>query len=227
VDSILALGADFSYNVGGGATVRLMRLEGTQLSLRGRFTWDSGGSLEMIKLFDALEGITAEELFNQRARDVVLEDTSRREFYGHLLFAQALGKHFGLQASLGMGRETLKVTGFDTDESRDVEVSHTDWAPEGGLAVDATLAPWVPLGFELEYVARSRLYDDASTSEGETSFTNLVGFGIYTLTPHFQITLTTGHLIGVNPVARTLGGERVESGDPTIDYGQLSVHTFW
>src|SRR6185503_14169738 len=96
----------------------LLRTEGgSQLSLRGRFTWDSGGSLEMLKLVDAMQGITVEELFNQRARDVVLEDTSRRQFIGHLLFAQSLGEYFGLQASLGISRDTLGVTGFDTDRN--------------------------------------------------------------------------------------------------------------
>jgi hypothetical protein len=227
VDSILTLGATYSYNFGGGVTFRVLRLEGTQLSLRGRFTWDSGGSLEMLKLIDALQGVTADEVFDQQARDVVLEDTSRREFFGHVLLAQSLGPVLGLQASLGIGRDTLGVTGFDTDTNEDVEVSHTDWAPEGGLVVDANFHRWLPLGVTLEYVARSRRYDDVSGTESEKAFTHLIGLGLFTQTPHFQITLTTAHLLGIDPLQRTIAGETRESGDPVIDYGQLSVHTFW
>jgi len=227
VDSIFTLGANYSYNVGAGATWRFLRLQATQFSLRGRVTYNSGGSIELLRLIDEIQEVDAVELFNQDARQVVLEDTSRRDFSAFVLTAQSLGKHFGLQAALGISRATFVIAAFDTAEGRDVEVTRSDWEPEGGLALDATLEPWVPIGFALEYSLRSRRYDDVTSSESESSIAHLIGVGIHTVHPHFQITLTSGHLIGVEPLRRTVGGEELSSGDPTITYGQLGIRTFW
>ncbi len=230
-ESMLTLGTNYSYSLGGGVGVKLFRLEdsNTQVSLRARAVYDSGGSVQLLRLIDAINvrNQTLEELFGSDVRRVIIEDTSRIDSTVYLLAAQSIGKNFGAQAGLGFSRSRLQVTAYDLDEQEDVETVKTNWEPEGGLIVDANLLPIVPFGASLEWVARSSQRDVVSGSENANRIAQVFGFSLHTVNPHFQVSLTGAQAINLQPVVREINGESFESETPAISYGQISVHTFW
>jgi hypothetical protein len=228
-ESILTLGTSFSYHGGGGAAFRFLRTKGTQLTVRGRLVFDSGGSLDLIRLIDELnmDDRTLEELFEDEVGQVVLEDTSRREFLGHLLFAQSLGRNVGIQAAAGVSQTSYTITAWDVDAREDIETDTSNWAPEASAGLDVNLLPIAPMTFALEYALRGR-QDITTINDDDIPLSHIAGLGVHLVHDSFDVSLTAAQALNLQPVKRTaLDGTELESDEPTMSYFQLGLHMNW
>ncbi len=230
-DSLLTLGTNYSYQLGGGAGVRLFRLENTntQMTLRARFNYDSGGSAQILRMLEAFQdqAQTLEELLVSDSRRVIVQDSSRTEFAAYALGSQAIGRNFGVQAAVGLSRQRLIITAYDLDQEKDIDTEKQDWEPQGTIGVDANIQPLAPLAFSTEYQVRTGQQDFVAGTDGGTRVSHLIALSLHYLHRNFQISLTGARALHLEPVTREIRGQEYTSGAPAVTYGQLAIHTFW
>jgi hypothetical protein len=232
-ESVVTAGSSFSY--GGGLTgrVRLLRSEasGTQISARVLGSAGKGGSIELIRLADYLldnSGVTLDSVAQLNVGRLILGSSSRRDVSGQLLAAQTLGPHFDVQGYLGVGYSQVDFQLYNPQTNVEADRDLTTVDPEAGIALGANLTP-VPIGFLLEYVVSSRRRALAGSEDGEWSdFSHLIGLGVHSVHPNFQVGLTVARQMATERVSRIASqGQSLTSGRPSVHYAVLEFEVAW
>jgi hypothetical protein len=233
--SVIAAGSSFLYAAGLGGRFRLFRSNpsGTQISARVQGMAGRGGLLDLLRLADALADDPNPELqtiLDRRLGELVLGDTSRQEVAGQLLAAQSLGKNFDLQGGLGVNYTRFSVELYDAQANREFERTLDSVGPVASVAFGAKLTPLLPLGFMLEYLVQSDRHVLAGAEDATwTNPSHLVGLGIHTVDPNFQVGLTFARLMNVEQVSTVdpFTGRRLTSDTPVVHYAQLGMTMSW
>ena len=229
--SIVAGGGSFTYVVGGGGQVRLLRDEDRELSIRAEGSYGPGGLIDVLALVDAALARGAESgdaaVERRDVRDYVLRDTKRVEGALRFLYAHTLTRNFGLQAAAGAVYSWSGLELIDS-ESNLVDFHRNFVIPEADLALGANLDPWVPLGFLAEYsfsLGRHSIPGSENTDQGVS---HLVALGAHIVQPRFQFGLTFARAFGLEPVERSdLLGNRRRSGKPAANSMQIGLEYTW
>jgi hypothetical protein len=233
--SVLAVGSSFAYSAGLGGRIRLFRSSesGTEITAYAEGSAGSGGLLDLLRLADALvenSNRSIRDLANENLGRLVLGDTSSVQAGGRLLAAQSLGKNFDLQGSLGADYVALDVELYDPQTNREFDQDFDSVNPEASIAFGANIMPLVPIGFLLEYSVQSHGRAILSSAEEDwTSPSHLIGLGIHTVHPNFQIGLTFARLMNLEPLSRIdpLTGETLTSERPVVHYVQFGMDVVW
>ena len=233
--SVLAAGSSFSYGGGLGGRIRIFRSSrtGTEITAYAEGSAGSGGLLDLLRLVDALAdnpNPSLQQIADQNLGRLVLGDTSTKEIGGRVLAAQSLGRNFDLQASLGADYTSLNVELYNPQTNLEFDQDFTSVNPVASVAFGANIMPLVPIGFMAEYSVQS--HGRALLSSSETDWTDpshLVGVGIHTLHPNFQIGLTFARLMNLEPISRVdpLSGQTLTSDSPVVHYVQFSMDVVW
>lgn len=234
VESVLVGGSSFSYTVGGGAMLRIVRVAatGTQLSVRAQGTYGPGGVLDLLRLVDAIierDPEAASQVLEQNnLRELVLRDTERTEGALEILIAQSFTRHFGLQGVLRGAYTRSSLTFFDTTSGRDVTTDTNKFSPEAAVAFGANLDPLVPLGFLAEYSIRGGRRSLPGSEVVDTQLSHALAIGANLVHPQFQLGLTFAETLSIEPITRLdPSGVQRSSGKPTLSAGQLSLEFTW
>lgn len=233
--SVILSGTTYTYSFGGGLAARLFRSEnsGTQLSVRAQVTTGPLGQLDLLAFANDVinrDATSISDLFDGGFARSSLASGTETVFRAHAVAAQTISRHFGIQAMLGLSGYWDNVTVYDPADEQDKKTDANSFSPEGGLSVDATLLPNVPLGFNIEYVfeAHRRDFSDSDGAQ-ETQVVHTVAAGIHVVDPRFQAGLTVGTTLGLDPVKRTtlIRNMTLASDTPKAVYGQLSLQYLW
>jgi hypothetical protein len=202
------------------------------VSLRAQVTTGPLGQLDLLAFAsDIVDRKVAaiEDVFDAGVARSSLASGTATVFRAQAVAAQTLSRNFGVQAFLGLVGYWESVSVYRSDENKDVDSDATSWSPEGGLTVEATLLPGVPLAFNLEYAFEAERHN-LSDSEGaqDTQLLHMVCAGVHVVDSRFQIGLSLGTVFGLDPVVRTtLRGEELKSGTPTSAFGQFQMQYLW
>jgi hypothetical protein len=234
VKSVVLAGTTYNYVFGGGLAARLFRStdSGTQLSLRAQVTTGPLGQLDLLALASNIvdrQLASVEDLFDAGIARSSLASGRATVFRAQAVAAQTLSRNFGVQAFLGLVGYWETVSVYDPEDEQDVDSDATSWSPEGGVSLEATLLPGVPLGFNLEYAFEAQRHN-LSDSEGaqDTQLQHTVCVGVHVVDSRFQIGLSLGGVFGLDPAVRhTLRNEELKSGTPTSAFGQFQMQYLW
>jgi hypothetical protein len=252
ISTLLGTGADYTYGGDLGALVKIVRVGGFQLSVRGQLGLYAGQSAGVLGLFEDLNRIASDAIARVQMNPTLnLNDalnrlnTSFRNATADLLtpftgvnygaslnMAQGLGRYVGLQGSLGFAIDsaTYSTTMFDTAINAPVETPSTlrGVRPQLELAIDLDLDPAkVPLGLLFEYrispVTVTRTEPTGTVKESAVE--QLLAFGVYySGRSDLQLGVTGYALLGQIPA---LGANAEPSGKP-LDLGaQFVFRYFW
>jgi len=232
--SVLAVGSDFSYAGGLGGRIRVFRSSrtGSEITAYLEGSAGRGGLLDLLRLADALAddpNPTIQAIANENLGKLVLGTTTRTQVAGRVLFAQSLGKNFDFQAGLGASYSKLSVELYNAQTNLEFDRDFDSVDPEASVAVGANIAQVLPIGFLLEYTARSHRTVLASSEEDDWSPSHLIGVGIHTLHPNFQVGLTLARLMNLDRIIRTdpQTGQRLTSDRPVVHYVQFGMDVVW
>jgi hypothetical protein len=232
--SVLAVGSDFSYAGGLGGRIRLFRSSrtGSELTAYAEGSAGRGGLLELLRLADAQAddpNPTVQSLANENLGKLVLGTTTRKQVTGRLLFAQSLGKNFDLQAGLGASYSNLSVELYNAQTNLEFERDFDSVDPEASVAIGANIAQVLPIGFLLEYTARSHRTVLASNEEDDWTPSHLIGLGVHTVHPNFQVGLTFARVMNLDRIIRTdpQTGQTLTSERPVVHYVQFGMDVVW
>lgn len=233
--SMILGGTTYNYTFGGGLAARLYRSEdsGTQVTLRAQLTGGPLGQLDLIAftndIIDA-QAASIENIFDLHIVRSSLASGSETVFRTQLTAAQVLNQYFGVQGFLGFSGYWESLVVFDAMADHYIEAKANTFRPEGGVSFDTTpFGDAVPLSFNLEYAfdAQRRNFNDGAEAH-KTQLVHTLGLGIYVLDPRFQIGLTVGTILGINPIERSVAdGGTLSSGKPWNVYGQLQIQYLW
>ncbi|HLV67495.1 MAG TPA: hypothetical protein VKY73_16850 [Polyangiaceae bacterium] len=232
--SILALGSDFSYELGGGAAVRLLRAQAsnTELSVRARGSYSTGGAVDFLRVLDEVvaEPVpTVESVVDGEAGRLVVKDSSGWDVIGHVLVAQRIHARVGVQAGVGLGWSTFAVESYEPTLDREVSARTSSLTPEGAVAVDANLIPMIPAGAVVEYAVRAQRRQAATAPEEEPGgVTHLLSVGVHAIDDGFQAGLGFVQFFGLERVTRvSTADDELSSGTVSASYVELSLHVDW
>jgi hypothetical protein len=252
ISTLLGTGADYTYGGDAGVLLKIVRVGGFQLSVRGLLGLYAGQSAGVLGLFEDLNRIASDAIsrvqmnptlnlgaalnhlnasFRNATADL-LTPFSGVNYGASLNMAQALGRYVGLQGSVGFAIDTTtySTTMFDVVTSTSVHTPSTlrGVRPQAALALDVDLDPAkLPLGLLFEYriapVTVTRSEQDGSVQE--SAIEQLLAFGVYySGRSDLQLGVTGYALLGQIPA---LGANAQPSGRP-LDLGaQLVFRYFW
>ena len=251
IATLLGTGADYTYGGDLGLLVKLFRAGSFQLSVRGQAGYYAGQSAGILALFQDLS-LIAQDAVLKVQRNPVLDLNQAIEqlnsafrtatsdlltpfngfTYGFALnAAQAIGRYFGLQASLGyyVDNATYRPTRFDTTTGGPVTREQTikTTRPSLGLAIDVDASPaGLPFAMLLEYRATPiNVNSQEDTHYDLTSFEHLVALGVfYSGRRDLQLGFTGYTLFGQTPA---IGANATPSGKPLDLALQLVFRYFW
>jgi hypothetical protein len=234
VRSVVLAGTTYNYVFGGGLAARLFRSTdtGTKLSLRAQVTTGPLGQLDLLAFANDIvdrQLASVQDLFDAGIARSSLASGTASVFRAQAVAAQTLTRNFGIQAFFGLVGYWETISVYNPDDDRDVDSDATSWSPEGGLSLEATLMPGVPLGFNLEYAFDSRRHN-LSDSEGaqDTQLEHVVCVGVHVVDARFQIGLSLGGVFGLDPVVRhTLRNQEMRSGTPKSAFGEFQMQYLW
>lgn len=232
IRSLFLSGGSFSYAGDAGLVVRVLRLEGTQLSLRAFGGYRAGRDIALLSLVGAVisrPGVTLEDVIGGRLGELLTMPVRSWDVGGGVYAAQALGRLFSLQASVSVRNSWITERPFDP--LLDVRVDQNDTALYflGALAAGLDFAQFhVPVAILGEY-----LFADGKRS-GDTGddvwlMTHNLGLGLfYSGRQNLQLGLAGSVSINGERV-RSFGpnGELERSGEPTLYTGQFIFRYFW
>jgi hypothetical protein len=249
--TLLGTGADYTYGGDLGLLVKLFRAGSFQLSVRGQAGYYDGQSAGILALFQDLSMIAQDAVLKVQ-RNPVLDlnqaiDQLNNAFrtatsdlltpfsgfsYGFALnAAQAVGRYFGLQASLGyyVDNATYRPTRYDTATGGPVTREQTikTTRPSLGLAIDVDASPaGLPFAMLLEYRATPiNVNSQEDANYDLTSFEHLVALGLfYSGRRDLQLGFTGYTLFGQPPA---IGANAIPSGKPLDLALQLVFRYFW
>lgn len=232
--SIVLAGGTYNYSLSGGLAVRIFRSvkTGTQVSARAQLTSGPLGQLDVLGFANdviARRPAAIQDVFDIQIARSALASGTEKVLRLDALAAQTLTANFGVQAFLGFTGYWESVKVFDPRQEVDVRTHANSYAPEGGLSVDATLLPTVPLGFNIEYAFQSQRRN-LSESQGArtTQLLHTLALGIHVVDSRFQAGLSFGHGFGFDPITRTgLLNKQLTSGTPWHIFGDLQVQYLW
>ena len=126
--------------------------------------------------------------------------------------------------------ELSNVELYDARTNQEFDEDLNTLNPEATLAFGANIAQVLPIGFMLEYAVRS--HGRALASSADTDWTNpshLIGIGIHTVHPNFQVGLTFARLMNLERISRIdpLSGQTVTSERPVVHYVQFGMDVAW
>jgi hypothetical protein len=252
ISTLLGTGADYTYGGRLGVLVKLFTVSSFQMSVSGQAGYYTGQSAGILALFQDLNIIAREAVQQVQANPVVDVDdaverlnTAFRTATADLLtpfegftygvslhITQAIGRYFGLQASVGYYAEsaTYRPTRYDTASGGPVMREHSvsTQRPSFGLAVDFDAAPaGLPLALLLEYRASpTSISDTQDVSQlDESSLEHLVALGLfYSGRTDLQLGITTYSVYGQ---LGTLSSNAVMTGTPLDLALQLVFRYYW
>lgn len=252
INTLLGTGADYTYGGRLGVLVKLFTLGSFQASVSGQAGYYTGQSAGILALFQDLN-IIAREAVEQVQRNPVLEldtaverlNTAFRTATADLLtpfegltygvslnLTQAIGRFFGLQASLGYYAEsaTYRPTRYDVATGGPVMREHTvsTQRPSFGIAADIDFMPaGFPLAFLTEYRATPTSVTDTEDVRklDVSSLEHLIAVGMfYSGRTDLQLGITTYSVYGQLP---TLSTNAMQSGKPLDLALQLVFRYYW
>jgi len=255
INTLLGTGADYTYGGRLGVLVKLFTLASFQASVSGQAGYYTGQSAGIMALFQDLNIIAREAVQQVQANPVIDLDTAVEKLntafrtatadlltpfegvtYGvSLNLTQAIGRYFGLQASVGYYAEsaTYRPTRYDIASGGPVMQEHTvsTQRPSFGIAADLDGAPaGLPLAVLVEYRATpSSVTDTQDTEELRELYTSslehLVALGLfYSGRTDLQLGVTTYTVYGQLP---TLSANAMHSGKPLDLALQLVFRYYW
>jgi hypothetical protein len=234
IDSLLLAGGNFSFSGNAGLVLRIARIEstGTELTARAFGGGGTGRDASIVGLVDALFSAGGKAAFgdvlNGNLGRFLLTPTGNNTFGGSVHAAQAIGKYFGAQAAVEGDSTRQSVSPFNPATNANVSQTTSIGTFKTTVGVDVDGAPGgVPLGamaeYELEYDAASGAGTSAST------LSHFVGVGLY-YTARRNLVLGLGGKTQLNPPPLTTENARqqpVQSGSPTLLYGQFILRYVW
>lgn len=154
--SLIYQGATFDYGGSAGLLLRLLRSDrtGTLVSLRGSFGYTTGQVASFAPLFGTADTTVAlrTAILTSGPGEVIRTPVSATAAQGGVTAAQALGRLFGLQASLGLGWTTSSLEPFNVTTGTRTKRTVDGVTYRLGLAASMDLAPKrVPLAVMAEY----------------------------------------------------------------------------
>jgi hypothetical protein len=252
INTLLGAGADYTYGGRLGVLVKLFTLASFQASVTGQAGYYTGQSAGILALFQDLNIIAREAVQQVQANPVIDLDTAVEKLntafrtatadlltpfegvtYGvSLNLTQAIGRYFGLQASVGYYAEsaTYRPTRYDVATGGPVMREHTvsTQRPSFGIAADLDGQPaGLPLALLVEYRATpSSVTDTQDVRElYASSLEQLVALGLfYSGRTDLQLGVTTYTVYGQLP---TLSANAMHSGKPLDLALQLVFRYYW
>ena len=252
INTLLGTGADYTYGGRLGLLVKLFHLSSFQISVSGQAGYYAGQSAGILALFQDLN-IIAREAVQQVQQNPVIDldkaveklNTAFRTATADLLtpfegftygvslnVAQAVGRYFGLQASVGYYAEsaTYRPTRYDTASGGPVMQEHTvsTTRPSFGIAADFDAAPaGFPFALLLEYRATPTSVTDTQDVKtlDMSSLEHLLALGLfYSGRTDLQLGVTTYSVYGQLP---TLNANARGEGKPLDLALQLVFRYYW
>jgi hypothetical protein len=217
----------------GGAIVKLLRREKTQLSLRGRVSASRGANFTLLPLLNSLTetpAATVEDVITEGLDEFLIVPFSRLNWGGALALAQTINPAFSLQASLGLtvGSTTLELFDPFLDARQDLEISVI--TPEIAVALTGDARPiGVPLALILEYQFSRPQTTNEQTDRERSLPQNTFAAGLfYSGRPDLQTGVLGFAELGTEPVTGfTAEGEPADSDKPRILGGALTLRYVW
>jgi hypothetical protein len=232
-NSVISVGTSYSWTAGGGLQVKILRLEepGTELSVRAAGDYGPGGTLQLLRLVEALVAdapSSVEALLDGELRRVTVADTERASGSFQLLAAQTISRNFGAQAAIGGAYNWNSITFYDTETNEETTLDTGRVDPKLGLGVGANAMPWVPVGLLLEYSLESSTRSIPGEDFEDRHYSHILALGAHLVHPQFDLGITAARAFGLDPVQRTGYLNRdMLSGDPSINYLQMNLEFTW
>ncbi|MFP2924350.1 hypothetical protein ACLESO_03860 [Pyxidicoccus sp. 3LG] len=233
--SLLADGASVELLGQAGAVVRIWRNEasGTQVSARALYGFSDGKEITILPLVTGILNnplLTLEEVVNGNTGQLLVVPFSEHSLLGGGYLAQSLGRTFSLQASATAEyawrtREPFNAESGEriVQEPQALRVNFT-----AALAADFYPTLGIPVAVMGEYLFQTGSEEEIGRPD-RTLSSSTVALGVYySGRPNLQLGL--GAVATLNGSPRSgIGedGEPVESGDPTLAYGQLILRYIW
>jgi hypothetical protein len=194
----LDFGASASWNWRASAVVRMLQSRTTALSIRPLIRGSNGTGLS---LRPGLKAIAAQAQgddsldFNEASRYMVTQTWTAGGVV-HLSLAQSIGRHLGLQVSLGGGASAVGASTYDGEE----QTSRASQAEvDGGFALSFDANP-VPFALQLEYDVDVGI--GLGDLSGNTGVGHNIGLGLYlngmTNTFGLELAATLGAITQLN-----------------------------
>ncbi|MCE9669646.1 hypothetical protein LY474_17770 [Myxococcus stipitatus] len=217
-----------------GPVLRVWRNEhsGTQVSVRANFGYEKGRDILVLPLVGGIvntPGATLEDVVFGNLGEYINIPTSEITLNGGGYLAQALGRTFSIQASARAGYAWKERKPFDalanghiTQKSHAVRVNlaaafTVDFAHHG-----------VPVALMGEYLFSTGRETEVDLPD-QTPASSTLALGVYySGRPNFQTGLGAVTTLNALP-HRGLGpeGQTLESGEPTLSYGQFILRYIW
>lgn len=232
--SLLANGASTELTGQVGPIIRLWRGEnsGTQLSLRANFSFSQGREITVFPLVNGIVNnplLTAGDVLNGNFGQLIRVPTKETALNGGAFLAQAFSRTFSLQAS------ATAQYGWDQRQPFDPVTNLRLTQKSHALRINlfaALAADFGPHGVPVAVMGEYRFTTGRETYvdlPDRTLAVSTVALGVY-YTGRTNLQLGLGAVTTLNATRRRgLGtsGEIVESGRPTLDYGQLILRYIW
>ncbi|WP_164021640.1 hypothetical protein [Pyxidicoccus trucidator] len=232
--SLLTDGASVNLVGQAGAVVRLWRNEssGTQVSLRALYGHSKGKEITVLSLIRSIVNnplLTLEDIVDGNTGQFLLEPTSEQAVTGGGYVAQALGPVFSLQGSATGEYAWRTREPFDSEAGQRLTLDTNAFRINLSLALAADFnSLGVPVALMGEYQFLTGEEDEIGRQD-QTLKASTVALGVYySGRPNLQ--LGVGSVVTLSAASRRgIGeeGQTVESGDPTLAYGQLILRYIW
>ncbi|MFY2561958.1 hypothetical protein ACN469_30470 [Corallococcus terminator] len=234
-DSLLASGGTVDLVGQLGAVLRLLRNDksGTQLSLRGHFGYNKGREITLLPLINAIVDtpqVTVGGIIDGNLGQFLFVPNQEASAHGGLFVAQSFGRVFSLQGSASAEYAWQKRRPFDVVLGGRFEQETNALRVFFALAATLDIYPVtaIPIAIVGEYVFRTGFQEQVNRDD-RTLSDNTVGLGIY-YSGRANLQLGLGTVVTLDGEPRMgLGqaGRALESGDPTLSYGQLILRYIW
>ncbi|NVJ23226.1 MULTISPECIES: hypothetical protein [Myxococcus] len=234
-DGLLASGATADLLGQLGGVVRIFRSDtsGTQLSFRAHYGYNRGREITLLPLVNAIVGtpqVTVGNIIDGDLGQFLFVPRKESSAHGGLYVAQSFGKMFSIQASGAAEYAWQTRRPFDSvlgdrfeQKTKSLRVF---------LSVAATLDIYpvtaVPLAVMGEYVFRTG-FQERVDQDNRTLKDSTAALGIYySGRPNLQLGLGAVRTFNGEP-RPGLGsrGRELESGEPSLSYGEIILRYIW
>jgi hypothetical protein len=232
--SLLVDGARVELLGQAGAVVRVWRNErsGTQVSIRGNFGYQNGKEVTILPLVSgilSIPGLTLQDLIRGRLGDFILVPATETSVNGGAYLAQAFSRTFSLQASATGEYAWQERKPFDSNIGDRITQKNHAARVNLAAALAADFAPHgIPVAVMGEYLFTTGKETETVLPD-RTLSASTVALGVYySGRPNLQFGL--GAVTTLNAAPRpglTEEGGPVESGTPTLSYGQFILRYIW
>ncbi|MBZ4422877.1 hypothetical protein [Myxococcus sp. RHSTA-1-4] len=232
--SLLADGASVDLVGQAGAVVRLWRNEssGTQIAVRALYGYRNGKDITVLDLVNGILGdplLTLEDVVNGNVGRLLVAPTSEQSVTGGVYGAQALGPVFSLQGAATTEYAWRTREPFISAEGRRVSQETNAFLVNLSLALAVDFdSLGVPVAVMGEYLFTTGEEEDFGLPDRTLSSSTLALGVYYSGRANLQVGVGAVTTLNGSP-QRGLGaeGQTLESGDPTLSYGQLILRYIW